>query len=189
MNLKKITIIAATLLIFVFAGCKKDSNDPAILGQFTYLNKTYNLTHGVNVGYSSTVDSIYGIDLILMSSGLQIVNSGDTASLVTGRGDVIGVTLYSTSVNILEPGEYTCSDTIVAGQFGNGFLIVNYEPSTQTADNQATVKSGTVSIAKEEDIFDITMNMVSDEGKTITGNYKGSLTYYSGAATKAVLVK
>lgn len=189
MNFKKLTIVVATLLIFVFAGCKKDTNDPIVLGQFTFLDKDYNLTHGVNVGYGPLENNVYGIDLYLMSSGLQIVNSGDTASMVTGRGDVIGVSLYSTSINILESGNYSFSDTIVAGKFGDGFLIVNYEPSTQTADNQATVKSGTVSVTKEGDVFDITLNMVSEEGNTITGNYSGTLTYYSGTATKSILVK
>ncbi len=178
-------MILLAAMIVAFAGCKKDSNDnPVNDGQFTYAGTSYSLSQGFLGGYGPVGNNTYGIEVILLSSGLQIIETSGIPDSVTGKGDVFMMDMYSVSENAIEPGEYTFADSGAAGTFEYSMVLIGYDATTDEADIEDDVVGGTVTVTKDGDIYGFSFNMSTMLGKTITGSYTGSLKFYAGIDKK-----
>lgn len=190
MNLKKGSIILVAAMIMVFAGCEKDSdNDPVTNGQFTYEESSYSLSQGVLIGVGLSDTTSFGMELILMSSGLNIIEVGNSVTEVTGIGDIIGLSMYSASQTILETGTYTFGISQTAGTCVDGFLYVQYETQNEDVLKQDEIIGGTLVVNKDGDQYNLTMNMTTYLGKTVTADFKGTLKYYVETVDKSIGLK
>jgi len=189
MKLKNLTMILIAATIVVMAGCKKDSNDdPANNGQFTYSGTSHDLSQGFLGGYGSVGNNTYGIEVVLLSSGLQLIENSGIPDSVTGKGDVFMVGMYSVSENTIEPGEYTFTDSETAGTFDYSGVLIGYDAAIDEAEIEDEVVGGTVTVTKDGDIYGFSFNMSTMLGKTIVGNYTGSLKFYAGIENKKAMM-
>ena len=173
-----LTVAMMAVLLTLVTGCKKDSDNTApILGHFIYDGSSYSLSQGFIIGYGPSDTTSFGIDLVLMSSGLTIIESGGTATTVTGNGEVFGLSLFSTTQTLLEPGNYTFGLSQEAGTCTDGFLFIQYDPKNDEVVKQDAITGGTLVVTKVGDQYDLTMNMTTYLGKTTTANFKGTLSY------------
>ncbi len=182
-------MILMAAMIVVFAGCKKDSNDdPVNSGQFTYSGTSYGLSQGFLGGYGPVGNNTYGIEVVLLSSGLHIIETNGIPDSVNGKGDVFAIDMYSVSENSIEPGEYTFGDLGTAGTFEYAMVLIGYDATTDEADIEDDVVGGTVTVTKDGDNYGFSFNMSTMLGKTITGDYSGYLKFYADIDSKKALV-
>jgi hypothetical protein len=189
MKLKNLSIILIAALFLVFAGCKKDSdNDPATTGQFTYAGTSYALSQGFLGGYGEVGINSYGIEVVLMSSGLQVIETNGIADSISGTGDIFVMDLYSAAENTIEPGEYSYAESGIAGTFEYSIVLIGYDAATEEVEVEDEVVGGTVTVTKDGDTYGFSFNLTTMLGKTITGDYSGSMKFYSGIDKKSALV-
>jgi hypothetical protein len=188
MKYKFLTMILVAVMIVVVAGCKKDSNDPVNSGQFTYSGTSYSLSQGFLGGYGSVGDNSYGIDIVLLSSGLQVYEISGIPDSVSGKGEVFMVAMYSSTENAIEPGVYAFNDLGTAGTFEYSMVLIGYDAATDEAAIEDEVAGGTVTVTKEGDIYGFSFNMTTMLGKTLTGDYSGNLKFYSDIDQKKALM-
>lgn len=191
MNFKNLTLAAMAILLTVIMGCKKDSNNdtPTNSGQFTYDGTSYTLSQGCLIGFGSSNSTSYGLELLLMSSGLNIVETGGTADSINGTGDIFALALYSSSQTVLEPGNYSFSSSEASGTIEDGILLIQYKALTDESQKEDYFVEGTLTVTKAGDQYELTFNMTNSLEKTTTGSFKGKLKYYSEYNKKTLSLK
>jgi hypothetical protein len=188
MKFKILTMILMAAMIMVVSGCKKDSNDPVNNGKITYSGTSYSLSQGFLGGFGSVGNNTYAIEIVLLSSGLQVFEISGIPDSVAGNGDVFMVAMYSASENAIEPGVYTFTDLGAAGTFEYSMVLIGYDAATDEAAIEDEIAGGTVTVTKEGDIYGFSFNMTTMLGKTLTGDYSGNLKFYSNIDQKKALM-
>lgn len=178
-NVSLFLIVALALGIF-FSGCKKDSETSK--NQMTYNGVEYGLSQGILVSYGDG-DGTYGYELVLLSSGFTI-HGNDS---ISGTGDGIAFSLYSNGNNNLDVGEYTYDNSSSEDAFTFDFAdaVFNWNIDTEEGDDvEAT--GGKLNVISSGSEYELSMELTVSGGKTITGNYKGSLTYFNDSNSKSI---
>jgi hypothetical protein len=65
-----------------------------------------------------------------------------------------------------------------AGTFDYGWVLINWDADIDDCDIDQDIEGGTVTVSKSGDVYEITINCTDEDGKTVTGYYKGTLKYY-----------
>lgn len=120
--------------------------------------------------------SIFQYDLILTGPGITYdANIED----YVGKGNVIGISIYSTSPDSLKTGTYTFdgSDTNPF-TFDFSVVILNYDISSETDDGNYIINSGTIQISRIDDEYQIVFDLVAGEDIPVKGQFYGTLDYH-----------
>lgn len=173
-------ILTITLLsLIIFAGCKKESKVNTSDNYIKYNNQTYQIDKGVIENWGKgDFDEGYNIDLTLFSDGLTPVEIGGMITSASGNGHVIYFEMFTNSSTQLDNGTYDYDWSYEAGTFDYGWILINYNGDLDDAEIDQDIEDGTVTINKSGDTYEITINCTDEDGKSVTGYYKGTLKYY-----------
>ena len=168
-------ILTISLLI---VNCKSDVTVPG--NSITYNNTVYGLNSGFLENYGNIHGSGINIDLTLISSGLTPVITNGVVDSIIGTGNGINVELFSSTSTALDLGDYTydANKTGAAGTFDFANVILNFNTDTEQGIN-LDINGGKVTVLSNGSEYELTFSLSSADGKSVTGYYKGSLTFYN----------
>jgi hypothetical protein len=185
MNKKKILTLVLLPLV-IFAGCKKDKDGDSPNNYIKYEGKTYTINQGILENYGEEDEGVYNLDLTLFSSGINLIVSEGEIVGATGKGNVIYFEMFTTSETQLDAGTYEFDYySEEAGTFDDGEILINYDAEDYQADIDQYINHGTVTVAKSGDIYEIRINCTDEDDKSVTGYFKGTLTWYDASKKKS----
>lgn len=168
-------------------GCKKDNNDNSTSNSFNFDNTEYKLSNGFIENYGKDGTEGYNLDLTLISSELTIHESNGEVDSLTGTGDVIYFEIYTSDPGKLSVKDYTYNKSSYAdGTFDYGFVGMKFNPIKEIGTIHE-ITGGKVSVKNNGSEYEISFDCTSDNGKKITGYYKGNLKYYNYSKKKSAL--
>jgi len=184
-NEKKIlTLVLFSLIILV--GCKKDKDGDSPNNYIKYEGKTYVIDKGILENYGEEDEGVYNLDLTLFSSGINLIESQGEIVGATGTGNVLYFEMFTNSEIQLDNGTYVFDYySEEAGTFDDGELLINWNAEDYQADIDQYIDEGTVKVAKSGDIYEITINCTDEDDKSVTGYFKGTLTWYDASQKKS----
>jgi len=172
--MKKIGFLTFTLLgaiaIFSLQSCNNDDEDPA--NYFTHGENTYSLKSGlIDIDNSPTAEGVYEHDIILFSPEIQIIlDSG-----IIGNGDGLVICFECSSAEKIEAGTYNFNEKDESPFLINcGAVLLNLNFMDEDAD-EFGFDSGSVTVKENNGDYEFTWNFEDEDGKKVTGNYKGRL--------------
>ncbi len=146
-----------------------------------YDGQMYPMDQGVLENFGKwEVDEDYNLDLYLFSNGLKIVEDNGVWIEEIGKGHMIYFEMYASSSTQLVNGTYHYDDSYsyLAPTFAYGEILIDYDADQYTFGIYKYIEGGTISVSKSGDVYEITINCTDEDGKTLTGYYKGILKYY-----------
>ncbi len=158
-----------------FAGCSDDDDDNGngMSNHFSYDGENYGLAHGFKLYWGQWLGDGYNWDVYLMSDGIQFDEDlGD----FTGTGHGIFFEFYSPEEQDLAPGTYVF-DPEEAGDpytFYMADFIIDYNVETDTGQ-MVEIIDGEVKIEKSGTTYNITIDVLAEDGKPVKGNFSGPL--------------
>lgn len=170
-------IICAVLGI---TGCSKDKGEG---NYFLYGGVEYPLNQGVMQFYGQLTEGAgYNFDVSIFSSG--ITYDSDVAEL-KGAGQAIYFEMFSSSASLLANGDYLfdmlASESGLTFDKGNFGTDLNFDAQTGTIIN---IISGKVTVSKSGNEYELSFRGEIQGGETVTGHYKGILSYYDWSSGK-----
>ena len=143
----------------------------------------YDLSAGSlqNYGTDSSYKG-YGIMLQLFSKGLKLNIDGP----ISGNGHTIEFGMISTRGDALDNKNYVFSSTKPhpIGTFDHGRYEINLNTEKYTSDADGDIAGGKINVSKKGDVYSITINCTSEDGKKVTGFYKGKLQTIEGGGPR-----
>ncbi len=108
-----------------------------------------------------------------------------------GKGSGISFEMFSSKTNELDNGDYRYADSNpnLIRTFDDGFYAINYNSENGETEEDDFITGGTISVSKDGEKYSITIDCIAENGKKITGFYKGILQYIDGIDEKAVNFK
>jgi hypothetical protein len=176
---KILTIVLLSLIIFT--GCKKDKDENSYDNYIKYDDKAYPLDKGILENWGKwSPESDNNLDLTLVSDSVNVIEWNNEVDSYSGTGHRIKFWMYSASSELLDNGNYTYDDlsSEKTGTFDYGQLLINYNFDNEEGEIEQYVADGTVTVTKSGDTYEITINCTDEEGKSVTGYYKGILKYF-----------
>jgi hypothetical protein len=174
------------ICLFIIS-CKKDNNNNSTSNSFKFDNTEYKLSNGFLENYGKTGTEGYNLDLSLISSELTIHESNGQVDSLSGTGDAIYFEIYTSDPAKLSIKDYTFNASSQAdGNFDMAFVGMKFNPISYTGTIH-DITAGKLSVKNNGSEYEISFDCTSDNGKTITGYYKGSLKYYNYAKKKSAL--
>jgi len=180
MKIKKILTIVLLSLI-IFAGCKKDKKEETYSYYIKYDGKMYRLDKGVIENYGHYyVGKSYSMDLWFLSEGLNLVEINGVWDHESGTGHEVYFEMNTNSATLIDNGTYTydVNTTYDVGTFSSADFTLDYDADHNTWGVYKSIVSGTLTVSRLGDVYDITFNCTDEDGKSVTGYYKGTLKYY-----------
>ena len=188
--------IVGLLLILSQISCGKDSDEPKSSGNYLKVeNIEYDLSGGIflNFGtqdHNSWSFNGYNIDLTLYSDGITLQTDEDGLPNLVGIGHGIFFEMFSSTGTGLDAREYYFSSTVpcLIGTFDSGRYAVNadaeFNPEIDTGDTveHSQFLNGRVSVTRNGDEYQFSIDCLAENGKRITGYYSGSLQYFDMSA-------
>lgn len=174
--MKTIKIIKSIVFIAVLsflASCGSDDDTIANkVNQITVNTQAFKITNATMFN-EGTFNGVTEFDLYFTDSGITINDDKD----ITGKGDLLYLRLFSSQEKELTAGKYLYND-----QDDSSFLLNRathfFEFESSKGDGERggiDIDSGSVSVAIENDIYTITLNLIDEDGKAVKGYYKGTL--------------
>lgn len=176
---KILTIILLSLIIF--AGCKKDKKESSFNNYINYDGTTYAIDKGYLENWGKwSPEGDNNLDLTLVSNGISAVEVSGLLDEFIGAGNGIIFYMYTTSTTRLDDGNYVYDEdaTEEAGTFEWANVVINYNIEDEEGDVDQYIVDGTVTVTKTGDVYEISFNLTDEDGKTVTGYFKGTLKYY-----------
>jgi len=166
---KTLLLMAAFVLPLFFAACSKDDDDKK--NHFKYDGNTYEMTNGVMLKWGQMWGEGYIFDLYLFSEGIQYNGIWD----ITGKGHGIFFELYSPSENELAAGTYNFDPEDEGDPFTFSWadFVIDFDIDNEIG-TEIDIVDGTVKVEKSGSTYTITIDAVAEDGKPVTGYYKGS---------------
>jgi hypothetical protein len=107
--------------------------------------------------------------------------------------------MFSKTGNSLDIEDYifTSTEPCSIGTFDDGGYVINYDSENEgdVDDDEFEFTDGTISVSKSGNEYTITIDCTSENGKRITGFYKGTLRYFDwtvddkSASLKSIKIK
>ena len=171
-------LIAAFMLSIFFVGCKKDDDTPK--NQMQYKDVEYDLSQGFLESYGKLGDNTANnYSLILLSSGFTTYEEDGEIDSISGIGHGIVFDLFATRTDKLDIGDYlyVSEGSGNAGTFNYANGVLNYNAQTEEGV-EFDIDGGKLTVVQNGDTYELKFDCTTEEGKQITGFYKGSLKYY-----------
>lgn len=177
-------LMMIAIVAIVSFSCQKDDedeedNENTRNNSFTYQGHEYAISKGCY--YLTSVGSVYDYSLKLASSSISFIYN-DTLGYVqqSGTGNYVYIDLYTSNSDIT--GSFVCDDSGGSEDtphFEDGIIIMNGNFDNGWPDEIGILDGGTLQINKNGNIYEIIFNWTSNDGKPITGYYKGELVFYN----------
>lgn len=171
------TILIGSLLI---AGCKKDESDPPNSFKYNEKESLIGTAFAGNLGEVSAGSYGYYVYFLENTLTVQYVNSGPDE--ITGIGDYMMIAMVSSDSTGLKPGEYTYSSsetTFNPNTFGyESGMLIDYDGSTDLYTGLMLFNGGKITVSKNGDDYTFNFSISTTVNSTITGFYKGKLSFY-----------
>lgn len=184
-NLLK-TFIGVFVLSTLIISCSND-DDMGSDSNKNYIKvgeTVYELSTGAmeNFGkYDNGIDKYdgYNICLTLVSKGVSLSGDEDGEMVITGSGQIFYFDMYTSKGSSFDDRDYNFDGIppTQIGTFNDGACWLSWDESEDGDWNDIT--SGKVTVSKNGN--EITINCTDENGKNITGFYKGPLIYYDYA--------
>ena len=179
----KLLILGIISLSVVFIGCKKDAVDN---NKFTFESKDYSLKTGHLTYYGPTIHTptiTYKFDLTIISNGITFNNSSVD---LTGKGNFVGLTMYSLDPDYLSSGLYTfdgfsSKDSLT---FNYGVVGANYDLDSGTDTTKYTIKTGVIQVESSGNFYILDFNFYTNDNKQIKGSFSALLETNTALAIK-----
>jgi uncharacterized protein (TIGR02145 family) len=161
-----------SLLFVSLWGCKKDND--VLKNHLTYNGSDYPLNTGF-IEINGLEGNVYNLDLTLYSSGISF---SSVDSVPVGTGNIVFLEMYSDSKSF-ETGTYTFNEVlpVSAGTFDTGMFGIDFNMDSYSG-TMVFVTSGTVTVTISGSNYEIKINCMTSNNKTIECYYNGSLTSY-----------
>ncbi len=168
---KTLLLMAAFVMPLFFASCSDDDDDQK--NHFKYDGNTYEMTSGVMLNWGQFWGEGYNFDLYLFSEGIQYNGIWD----ITGTGHGIFFEFYSPNENELAAGTYNFDpeDEGDPFTFASADFVLDFNIETETG-TEVEITGGSVKVEKSGSTYTITIDVVAEDGKAVTGYYKGTFT-------------
>lgn len=175
-SLRVVGIFAISLII---TACTKDGDTPEMKNAITYNSTEYDMSKGLLEYYGIIQGTGNNIDLVLLSSGLTPVVTNGVVDSIIGTGSGINFEIFTTGATSLDVGDYTFDGTMSGspGTFDYGNAIFNFNTVTQEG-TILDITGGKITIISNDPVYELSFKCTGEDGKSITGYYKGSLQYY-----------
>jgi hypothetical protein len=177
-----IAIIAAAIISFLVIGCEKE-NETEEIKKTNHLkigDTEYNLTTGTLENYGQDEAGIYDVhntDLTLFSDGITITDE-DEELVISGSGQIIYFEMFSSTGTSLDIGTYNFNiQPFSLKTFDYADYIIDWN-DTVDDDDWTEIASGEVTVTKNSNEYEITINCIDKNGLKITGFFKGTLLYF-----------
>jgi len=179
--MKKLTGLILGILLIVgmlSSGCKKEEETPK--NHMIYDGVEYNLSQGVLDYWGQAGEGSYILDLVLLSSGFTLHEVGGEIDSLSGIGHGIVIELFSSSSTELVAGDYIWNSegNGQIGTFEYADAVFNWNSQTDDGSD-AVANGGRVNVSNNGDEYEIGLDLTMEDGKTLTGFYKGALKYYN----------
>lgn len=178
--MKKIKYFA--LLAFVaiaFVSCNKDddNNNDSSKNSFSYDGKTYKIKAGLieNDG-SYGADSSTDFYISLVTTGIKKDSDGDFEPTVN-KFSIVSFDLYSSNSNDVKKGTYTFTEEGEEPFDFYGECIFDVKYDNEDSGQYFEVTSGKVTILKNGNPYELKFDLTLENGKKVSGYYKGMLEY------------
>ncbi len=182
--------VVLAMALVITASCKKDDDDDN--GQKNHLKydgTEYNLGQGFLENYGLVDESIYNLDLILLSSSITIYETQGEIDSASGSGAIIYFEMYTSSATVLEAGTYQYDESSMdAMSFDYADFALDFDVETEEGE-WIEITAGTVTVSKDGNTYTITFDCTAEGGKKVTGSFKGTLKYYDWDDKKSGLSK
>ncbi len=176
--------------VILFAGCKKDKDTNQNF--INYDGTKYALAKGIleNLGQWS-VGGDNNLYLTLLSGELTVIESQGGVDGISGTGHGIQLWMYSTSSTSLvnDIYVYDADASEMSGTFEWANVRINFNFTAGSGEIDELIASGNVTVSKSGDVYEITLDLMDEAGKTVTGYYKGTLKYYDYDSKKSTHTK
>ncbi|MCF6172074.1 MAG: hypothetical protein L3J66_13970 [Bacteroidales bacterium] len=175
------TNIALILIIAFLAlnsGCKKDDDGIQSPGQFNYDGTTYKLSQGFLLGKGELPNNRFRIDVLLMSSGLTLIEKNGYVDTIIGIGDVISIPFSSSHYNQLDPDGYTYNPSGSSGTFSKGIIYIQYNQQENEVLIYDVINGGDIMVNKNDETYQLSLDVNAYSGGLVKGDYIGKLKYY-----------
>jgi hypothetical protein len=179
----KQTLIKTAVLVFAIsfglASCKKDKVETK--NSFKYNNKETEIgtLYSGSIGESPTY-GVYGTLIYVLEKTITLHQIAGSRDSLSGTGDMLILTFLSNYSGALPSGDYSFSiseDPYLPNSFGyQSGLLVNVK--TEGSENPAIVElsGGKVTVKRDGEEYEFTLNITTKVNSTITGYYKGKIT-------------
>lgn len=99
---------------------------------------------------------------------------------ISGTGHSIYFEIYTSTSKKLDIGtyEYDSTGTGEPGTFVYGGCVAEYNTDTEEGLN-LELSEGTLTVEKNDGLYEISFDCAAEDGTSVTGYYKGSLKYYN----------
>ncbi|MBN2215604.1 MAG: hypothetical protein JW723_15335 [Bacteroidales bacterium] len=185
MKIEKNILAFLLLSLIFFAGCKKDDNGSSPNNYIKYDDKTYAIDKGILENYGEW-EGVYNLDLSLVSNGINLIESQGEITGATGTGNIIYFEMYTTNSLQLDNGTYEYDYYgLEAGTFDDGWVAINYDVNEENGDVEQDIEDGTVTVSRNGDIYEITIDCTDEVGKSVTGFFRGTLKWYDSSMKKS----
>jgi len=182
-------VILMTTITFV--SCEKDEEEevtpPVVVlkSHIKYDNTEYPLAAGYLENYGLE-DSTYNTDLVLLSSGFTVHESNGEIDSLSGTGDGIIFEMYSSQGDKLDIGDYIYdeNETYASKTITYGDLVLNYSIADETGF-EASLEDGKVTVISNGAEYELSFEGTDENGKAVSGYYKGTLKYYDYSTKSA----
>ncbi len=176
--MKNYIVLGLLILATVVSGCKKDEEDKKPSSYFEYDGKTYELKHGFLENWGPTGLSSYNLDLILLSDSFVLHETGDVLDSITGVGEGLYFEMFASKNDELPAGDYNYNaSSYQSGTYDYADFIINYNLETE----QGTffeIAGGKVAVTRNGANYELTFDCTTSNGKSLKGQFKGSLRYF-----------
>ena len=186
-NVYKLAVLL--LAISVIAGCKKDSKDETTANSLKIDGTQYDMSHGIVINYGD-YNSVYNMEIALLSPGLTIHDIDGYPDSISGTGHVIVFSVMTSGSDKITPGDYTySSNSYNAGTFDYGIYELNWNSELNPDPDFTEITAGTIKIINSGTTYELSFTGTDSNNKAISGYYKGSLKYYTDFKKSGELVK
>jgi hypothetical protein len=176
-----VTVIGVLTISLMIVNCKKSDivSNNTLKNSITYNNTQYDLNSGFLEYYGNIGGTGLNIDLTLISSGLIPVLTNGLIDSLKGTGNGINFEIFTTTATALDVRDYSFDAGMsgTAGTFDYANTILNFNTLTKQGID-LDINGGTVTIKSNGTQYELTFSCTGVNGKSVTGYYKGSLTYY-----------
>lgn len=176
-------IFGIFILSSLFISCSDDDDDDNAVkaNQLKVEDQSYDLGSGMLINLGADEDDSmqykgYLQVLALVSDDIDLINE-------TGSGPLLLLQVFSSTASSLDTGDYTFDNTppFELKTFAGGGYTLNFD--TQEDDDlddledAIEIVSGTISVKKNGNSYEISAKCKDTNGKTVTAYYQGSLIY------------
>lgn len=132
------------------------------------------VAYGTGYGYFES----YGLDQTGTSENYDVHLMSVPKENMTHTFDYILLDLNSDNSGNVSAGEYKFLNSddkaIQSFTFNSASVLINYDANTYSGDVYFAI-DGTVEVKKKKDTYTLSYDLLLENGKVVTGNYKGSL--------------